>query len=379
MKTEHKILSAVFLVISVCNSDAQDSLAFRGQLSSFAHLNPENDLPLWSGVRYIPQVNYKLDLQRERFFDIETSLNIYGNAGFSPFDTANFNGRLKPYRLWARFSTTQLEIRAGLQKINFGSASILRPLMWFDQIDPRDPLKLTDGVWGILARYYFLNNINIWAWGLYGNENLKGWESVATGRNKPEFGGRFQTPLPRGEAGLSYHHRTADGSSMSDPFITGNIIENRLGLDAKFDMTIGWWIEASWSQFSKDIGDLTSQGIFNLGLDYTFGLGNGLTVIYEQLAASTGNEPFRFDNVITFSLLSVTYPLGMFDNLSTILYYDLNNSKLYSFLTWQRQFNKLSLYLMGYVNPKEYNIPARGKNGTPYAGSGLQVMLVINH
>ena len=65
----------------------------------------------------------------------------------------------------------KLHIEPGLQKINFGSATMLRPLMWFDQVDPRDPLQLTDGVWGVLGRYYFLNNANIWLWGLYGNKN----------------------------------------------------------------------------------------------------------------------------------------------------------------------------------------------------------------
>lgn len=34
--------------------------------------------------------------------------------------------------------------------------------MRFDQVDPRDPLKLTDGVRGLLGRYCFLNNADIW-------------------------------------------------------------------------------------------------------------------------------------------------------------------------------------------------------------------------
>jgi len=59
-----------------------------------------------------------------------------------------------------------------LQKINFGSATLFRLLMWFDRIDPRDPLKLTDGVYGLLLRYYFHNNTNIWLWGLYSITNL---------------------------------------------------------------------------------------------------------------------------------------------------------------------------------------------------------------
>ena len=42
------------------------------------------------------------------------------------------------------------------QKMNFGSAIILRCLTWFNSIDPRDPLQATDGKTGPLLRYYFL-------------------------------------------------------------------------------------------------------------------------------------------------------------------------------------------------------------------------------
>src|SRR5690606_40300081 len=102
----------------------------------------------------------------------------------------NSNGRIKPYRLWARYSGNQFELRAGLQKINFGSATILRPLMWFDQMDIRDPLQLTDGVWAMLGRYYFLNNANIWLWVLYGNEDPKSWETFRSEEHTSELQSR---------------------------------------------------------------------------------------------------------------------------------------------------------------------------------------------
>ena len=79
----------------------------------------------------------------------EISLNSFGSGMIHAFDDIDTDGTLKPYRMWLRLSTSQLEIRAGLQKINFGSAALLRPLMWFDRIDPRDPLQLTDGVYGL--------------------------------------------------------------------------------------------------------------------------------------------------------------------------------------------------------------------------------------
>ena len=368
------------LLLSVFRCNAQDSLEFKGQLSAYTHINPHNKLAWWNGARYIPQLNYQYHLKENRLIDFEASANIYGNIGTIPFDSVSTNGNIKPYRLWARFSSPQFELRAGLQKINFGSASILRPLMWFDQIDPRDPLKLTDGVWGILARYYFLNNANIWLWGLYGNEKLKGWESLNSDKHVPEFGGRFQSPVPKGEAGFSFHHRTADCSILSDSIsVLGKEPENRFGLDAKFDLEIGCWIETSWSKYNKKLGIYSNQEIINLGADYTLGIGNGLTVTYEHLIASLDERPFEFKNSVTFSLLSLSYPVGVFDNISAIVYYDWTNNRIYNFVNWQKQFNKLTLYLMGYINPKEYNIPTQHTDEILYAGSGIQLMLVFNH
>jgi hypothetical protein len=279
-----------------------------------------------------------------------------------------------------RYSTQQFEIRAGLQKINFGSASLLRPLMWFDQVDPRDPLRLTDGVWGILSRYYFLNNATIWAWGLYGNKNPKGWEIMPTTNYKPEFGGRLQLPVPKGEIAFTYHHRLANNLGIEgfDHYYE-NIPENRFAFDTKLDVTVGLWVEATWIRKNKDLGMFTNQEIINLGMDYTFGVGNGLTLIYEQLLASYDSQAFRFENAFTFSLVNMSYPIGLSDNVSAIIYYDWANNSAYNFLNWQKQYNNISLYLMGYINPKKYNIPTQGAGEMLFAGSGIQVMLVYNH
>ena len=379
MKTQFLYIPVLSLILFVKGS-AQDSLDFKGQLSVYTHFNPDNKFPWWSGGRYIPQLNYAYRLPGDKLIDFETSANIYGNAGLKLSVPGDFSGDIKPYRVWARYSTDQFELRAGLQKINFGSSTILRPLMWFDQVDPRDPLKLTDGVWAILGRYYFLNNANVWLWGLYGNKNRKGWETFNSKKNIPEFGGRFQIPVPKGEAGFSYHHRIADCSALSDSMNTyGNEAENRLGFDAKFDVVVGCWAEASWSNYNEKIGIYSNQEIINFGIDYTFGLGNGLTVIFEQLIASFDQTPFEFRNTTTFSLLNLSYPVGMFDNVSAIVYYDWTNNKAYNFLNWQKQFNKFSLYLMGYINPEKYDIPTQSAGGTVYAGSGVQVMAVFYH
>ncbi len=371
----------LFLALPVRNlAQVHDSLSFQGQVSAWMLYNDNNGLPVYTGGRYIPQINYSLFLRNDHLIDFEASANINGNLGFNPFDTLKADGQIKSYRLWARYSTKQFEVRAGLQKINFGSASILRPLMWFDQVDPRDPLQLTDGVWGVLGRYYFLNNTNIWLWGLFGNKDPKGWELISTNTSYPEFGGRIQVPVPRGEAALSYHHRVADSGNMGESVPQySEIQENRVGFDIKLDVTVGLWLEGSWVTKNKNIGAYTNQELLNIGSDYTFGIGNGLNLTFEQLFSSNGEEPFEFRNTTSFSLLSLSYPLGIFDNISGIVYYDWKNSKIYNFINWEKQFNNITMYIMGFLNPVDYIIPTQVSDQNLYAGKGIQIMLVFNH
>ncbi len=380
MKAIQNIVFPVLFIVLLQPVKSQEKIRFKGQLSVYTHINPTNTYPWWNGGRYLPQLNFEIPFEQGRLLDFEASANVYGNIGMSGFDEFSSNGDLKPYRLWARYSTPQLEIRGGLQKINFGSASILRPLMWFDQMDPRDPLQLTDGVWGVLGRYYTLNNMTFWMWALYRNDNLKGWEIIKTNAHIPEAGGRIQLPAGSGEAALSYHYRVADSRNLSDENLRHEKVpEHRLGFDARFDRVLGYWIEGSWKTMARDMGMLTNQEILNIGADYTFALGNGLTVVYEQLLAAYGQKPFRVDEHITFSLLNASYPVGLFDNISYILYYDWRNNSAYNFVNWQKQFNRWTIHLMGYINPESYRIPTVTASDILFSGSGLQVMLVFNH
>jgi hypothetical protein len=357
-----------------------DTISMNGQLSLWANYNNNNSLPLTAGGRYIPSIYYGIRPQGNKLIDFEASANLYGTFAFHPFDEARSDAGIKPYRLWTRYSSDQFELRIGLQKINFGSASMLRPLMWFDQMDPRDPLHLTDGVWALLARYYFLNNANIWLWGLYGNHEARSWELIPSNKKIPEFGGRIQIPVPHGEAAFSYHHRNADNRGMI-MFIDylEKIPEDRFGIDARWDLEAGFWIEGSWTRKRISIGTLTNQEIFNAGIDYTFGLGNGLYAAYEHLVFSYDQKAFEFANRTSFSLVTLSYPTGLFDKLSAIVYFSWTNKTIYNFVTWQKQFDNLILFLMGYWNPQAYEIPSQKGSGNMYSGKGIQIMFVINH
>lgn len=367
-------------ICSIANAGYSDTLIFQGQLSCWSNININNGTSVWLGGRYIPQISYRSTAGNRHGFFIEASSNINGMSGFDTLQEFTYEGSIKLYRLWARYTIEQFEFRLGLQKINFGSANLLRPLMWFDKVDPRDPLQLTDGVWGVLGRYYFLNNANIWLWGLYGNEGLKSWEVSKGNTSYPEFGGRIQHPVPAGEAAFTFHHRVADLTESG--FISpeySEISENRVGVDAKWDIGPGIWIEGFWVNKAKKVGLLTNRFIGNIGIDYTFGVGNGITATCEYLFYSAGESLFGFEESHYFSALSVTYPVSFFDNINSIVFFDWKNKHVYSFLNWRKQLNTLSFYLMVFWNPATYLLPVTGNGTNIFGGKGIQFMIVYQH
>jgi hypothetical protein len=186
--------------------------------------------------------------------------------------------------------------------------------------------------------------------------------------------------VPAGEAAISYHHRIADTRNAGGTIPSFSVVnENRLGFDIKLDLVAGVWFEGSWVTKNEELGMYRNQEILNAGLDYTFNLGNGLYIVYEQLIASYDETAFNFQNTTLFSLLSLSYPVGLFDNFNAIIYYDWYNRKVYNFLNWQKQFNNISLYLIGYWNPEDYKIPTQGSDQNIFAGKGIQIMIVLNH
>lgn len=385
----NKKLLIIFLIFVFCNAvqlSAQDStktvsdtLVFSGQVSAWGNYNFDNTLPLQIGGRYIPTLEYDINLPQNRLIDFEAAANIYSLYSSHPFDTNSVDGAIKPYRAWARYSTHQFELRLGLQKIDFGSATLLRPLQWFNEIDPRDPLKLTNGVYGALGRYYFLNNTNVWVWMLYGNEKTRGFDAIETNKEKPEYGGRIQYPTQKGEIAASFHHRTANAQNIMQSTLYNQIPEDRFGLDGKWDVKVGLWFEATHIVKHKDIGILTNQSLFNVGTDYTFGIGNGLNVVVEHLFMTLNHKPFEFNNNTNFTATNISYPLGLFDNISSMLYYNWNERNMSFFVNFSHQFKKITGYVMAYYNPKTQQGIQQNELVNTTSGPGIRLMLVYNH
>ena len=375
------ILSA-FYVLCFSQSDVQKSLRFNGQIVGWANVQMDNPVFWQPGARFVPSLTWKQSITSNTTFDAEASLNIYGNTDFRNFKTDTLNGQIKPYRVWLRYSNQNFELRAGLQKINFGQARMFRPLMWFDGMDVRDPLQLTDGVYGLLAKYFFENNANIWAWGLLANENRKGWELFGSEKWKPELGGRVELPLLNGEIALSTHHRKVKAinllSSQLNNFQLLN--ESRFGLDGKWDVGPGIWFENSTTITQvNNIQVPRYQDMWNFGLDYTFPLGNGLGMTVEYLRYHAGENFLTGGITMQFAGGMFTYPLSVVDNLSLMLFYEPIANQLFNYASWSRNYDNWSIYAIVFVNPYYAQMLGfQSGNRNLFAGKGFQVMCSYN-
>ena len=358
--------------------NAQSNYEYDGQILGQTNIGFGKESTKFLGTRYLPEFTFNKKIDSLSSFAIETSVNLSLSKTNIPGHSSDTNSNLSPYRIWLRYLKKNWELRLGLQKIDFGSAQLLRPIQWFNQIDPRDPLGLTNGVYGLLIRHYFKNNSNLWLWGLYGNEKQRGLDALTTLNDSPEFGGRFQTFIPKGEAALSYHYRKAGANNI--PFFENySSPEHRIGFDSKIDIGFGMWTELTYVHRTKNIGILTNQLLLNFGVDYTFRIGNGLTVSKEYLFSdstdSMTNESLRRG----FSALSFNYPLGLSSSLSGLIYQQWNNNTQTLMLNYQQQFNNLSGYIILYYNPKAVEGIQQNDIFQSFSGPGIQLLIVFNH
>ena len=372
----------IFLLVMLAASAPAQEIGLKGQLAAWVTAKPGDTFRYMLGSRYIPELSFGIPIKEKFKLDGEFSLNAYG-YGYHNGDSMDWDGDINLFRAWVRFSSNKLNIRIGLQKINFGSAAMLRPLMWFDQIDPRDPLQLTNGVYGILGRYYFPNNANIWLWLLYGNDERKGWEVFPSYRDIPEYGGRVQLPFLGGEIAMNFHHRTVnlEGNLPPEYQVTEfHVPENRIGLDGKWDIGVGLWFETAFFHQNIEIAELRSKKLLNAGMDYTIGIGSGLMLMGEQFLISTSENMFDAGQSASFTAISANYPISIIDNLTYIFYYDWANNGYYNFLNWGMTWDKINLYIMAYWNPDDYNLyQSLNDQATLYTGKGFQVQFVFNH
>jgi hypothetical protein len=341
---------------------------FKGQFSAWGTLNrSNNDWDVNSGIRYIPQFNYSYSLSENDLLNTEVLFNAFYKTNYFSDDYA-----FKFYRAILRYTTRQTEIQLGLQKINFGPAQLLRPLMWFDRTDPRDPLKLTDGVYALRYKYSFLDNSLLWLWCLFDNTDTKGYELCPTANNIPEFGGRIQSFVADGEIAATFHTRKVDAMLFE-------YRENRYALDGRWDIGIGVWFESVLQQNISDFEIYKWNRMTTFGADYTIPEGNGIYIMAEHMITTFSNSILNSDKNSQISAMMMTYSIGVLDNLTLQEYYDWKNKNLYQYFQLQRTYDNFT------INAALFHYPENGGNlfltskTAPVSGYGLQLTLTYNY
>ena len=373
------LAAALLLLIPIHASAQRVELSGLASLAGSGSFN--NSFDPYLSLRLIPEIDFSLTSGRAVTVDGEVSVNAFGTAWFPSNESARTSGDVDPYRAWIRMSTARFEARVGLQEISFGSATLFRPLMWFDSLDPRDPLQLTEGVYAALLRYYTKGNAALSAWVMYGNDARRGWDVAPPDADRPEFGGRVQVPLFKGELGAAYHHRTVDLDDVAPPPGPAEPVpvepapEDRFGFDGKWDAGVGVWLEAAIIHQDSPLVPAPYQRAFTLGVDYTFGVGNGLTALAEHFRLESSAEAFTRGEARSLSALFLRYPLGLLDDLTGIFYYDWKSGDFSRFLTWKRTYDALAFNLILFNNPRQVTVFPNQTSASSFAGTGVQFLL----
>lgn len=347
--------------------------ALQGQFSTWTiTARDDGEWRHQAGMRYLPQLTTDYALSNDWLLDAEVMVNGYWAVDNAAADTTTRDADL--YRVKLRMTTPQTETRLGLQKINFGPARLLRSLRWFDRLDPRDPLQLTDGVYALRFKYSTLTNASVWLWGLYGNDDPKGYETLPSDPDEPEFGGRLQYPLWNGEVAATFHTRQVDAALLR----TENFREHRFAMDGRWEVEIGFWFEAVAQQQDTDMIADEWTKMLTLGADYTFAVSNGLHVVAEHLLSVSAEELAGWDDDTQVSALSVNYPLGLWDSLSAIGYYAWEPQQYSQYVRWQRMYDTLTLTFSLFHYP-EAAATAALTHHAGLRGYGGQIMVTYYH
>lgn len=353
----------------------------RGQLTSSLNLFKDpiaKNTEIDQRVGYIPALSVYPEYKYLSRIDFEVALNFQTKFdGLFRTEESNNYERHEIHRLWGRYSSDNIELRYGIQKIAFGPGLILRPLRWFDSLDPKDPTGQTDGVTAVRLKYFGGYEITYWGW-LIHPEN-----SEISSR-----GGRIEIPIAGlGDLGISYHHRPAYSLNKIPPrsgiplvYITS--AEDRYSLDYRTDVVVGIWSEILLSKSSQDkFGIPFNRNIYMVGGDYTFPIGDGLYFLVEHMIDQVKPKAILNDAQTEFSAIMVNYPIGVFDNITLITEYDWEGERRFDFVKYSRTYDNFDFNLIIAINPEsdEFSNEELELSGLTQFGNNIQLIIIYNH
>jgi len=325
-------------------------------------------------TRYLPALEYQSSLSESWDYDLEIRWQLQWGGRSDTLRDAKLKS--EPYRVALNLQSTHSEYIIGLQKLNFGPARILRPLMWFDSVNPTDPLKLTSGVTGISAKYHYEFGWSSQAW-LFLPDDPIGWEAFPDQKGTFETGGRVSIPSGQGQLGVSTHWRIADGSAVSpeDP----DLYEGRMGLDGFWDVGIGLWFESVYKNQQFNESPFLQQLQTTLGADYTFWVGNGLLLTTEHMLINLWDSPYMDDKNRLISTVMASYSPSLFDQLSVLFLVDWETETPLLYASWGQTYDAFRFTLGAFYSDADTSGSSADGLGGSMSGKGLQLIVAYNH
>lgn len=336
----------------------QVSMYYASPLDGSAEQNP-------GSLRYLPQLRLDSQVNDDSRLGFDLALDavvqsIGDSIGSSTADL---------YRFTLRLDTPRNQVRLGLQKINFGPARMLRVLQWFDQLDPRDPLALSPGVWALMGRHYFDNGANLRLWTMADAPDPLRDITSDPDEWPWDLGGRLEYPVLAGTAGLTFH-------SMDLTNVSG-LQENRLAVDLRLDAILGLWTEMMFSHTEEPYYRFDQVSIMG-GVDYTFAIGNGLYAAAEYHTLFRGDLEYEMPWQVRTTAVTMNYTIGLSDALTAYLYavdMPILDSQFIPMFGWQHTQGNWLYYLAVFDMPE---MAQGGGLGLP-SGTGIQLNIAFNH
>lgn len=369
-RSKMRLLSSIFGITSLCGITL--AAPFLGELSMTSAASGTSKDEINIVTRYLPALEYQNTLSDGWDYDMEVRWQIQWGG---QLDTLMDVGVVAdPYRVAINLQSAHSEYVIGLQKINFGPARLLRPLMWFDSINPTDPLELTSGVTGISGKFYHASGWVSQAWVFLPDDPI-GWEGFADQKGTFETGGRLSIPNDLGQLGVSTHWRIADAASISpnDP----DLYEGRIGVDGFWDIGIGLWVESVYKNQQFSDSPFMEQLQTTLGADYTFWVGNGILLTTEHMSINIWDSPYIEDTNVLISTLMASYSPTLFDQLSFMLFVDWESETPLAYMSWGQTYDSFRFNLGAFYTDNT-QVNGTGIN-SDLSGRGIQLTVAYNH
>ena len=94
---------------------------------------------------------------------------------------------------------------------------------------------------------------------------------------------------------------------------------------------------------------------------------------------TTSQKKWEWEDNVQFSAVHVSYPIGFFDSLSTICYYNWDENQWAPYLNWTRTLDTLDITASLFKYLETEQTPLGLNRETENMGSGGQVLLVYHH